>query len=139
MLNLHLRFKPPSSCRILFRSGGHPGQFSCMKKFRYLVVPVGYFRKGIPLVIMLNIHFENDYVPSCAYERELFFNHLDLTSSELTVPRILAHNCHLYLHFSVRTTRGKARRAHDRALSPQPAPPSDPPPPPSSTTYSPPS
>ena len=47
MLHLHLSYKTPRSWRILFRSGGHPRQFSRLKKFRALVVPGGGFRKGI--------------------------------------------------------------------------------------------
>ena len=31
--------------------------------------------------------------------RVTHFNHLDLTSSELTFPQILTHNCHFYSHF----------------------------------------
>ena len=47
MLNVHLSYKPPSSWRMLFRSGERPGQFSCLKKFRSLMVPSGGFRKWI--------------------------------------------------------------------------------------------
>ena len=39
MLNVHLSYKPLSYWRILFRSGGFSRQFSCMKRFRSLVVP----------------------------------------------------------------------------------------------------
>ena len=46
MLNVHLNYKPPSSWRILFLSGGYPRQFSRLKKFRALVVPGGVFHKG---------------------------------------------------------------------------------------------
>ena len=41
ILNYHISYKPPSYWRVLFSSGGHFRQFSCMKKFRYLVVPRG--------------------------------------------------------------------------------------------------
>ena len=41
MLNVHLSYKPPISCRILFHSGGCPRQFSHLKTFRALVVPSG--------------------------------------------------------------------------------------------------
>ena len=47
MLNVHLSYKPSSSWRILFRSEGYSRQFSRLKKFRALVVPVGGFCKGI--------------------------------------------------------------------------------------------
>ena len=47
MLNIHLSYKPPSSWRILFLSGGCPRKFSRLKKFRDLVVPGLGFRKGI--------------------------------------------------------------------------------------------
>ena len=46
---MHLSYKPPSYRRILFRSGGLPRQFSCLKKLMDLVVPVRGFRKGIIL------------------------------------------------------------------------------------------
>ena len=45
-MNMHLSYKPPSPCRIMFWSGGRPRQFSHQKNFRYLVVPSGGFRKG---------------------------------------------------------------------------------------------
>ena len=41
ILKLYLCYKPPSSWRILFRSGGRPRQFSCLEKFRTLGVPIG--------------------------------------------------------------------------------------------------
>ena len=47
MLNLNLSHKPPSSCRILFLSGGRARQFSCLKKFRSLVVTGEGFLKRI--------------------------------------------------------------------------------------------
>ena len=40
-------YKPPSNWSILFRSGGRPNHFSCLKNFRALVVPSRGFRKGI--------------------------------------------------------------------------------------------
>ena len=46
MLNVQLIYKPRSSWRILFWSGGHPSQLSCLKTFRDLVVPGGGRRKG---------------------------------------------------------------------------------------------
>ena len=46
MLNVHLSSKPPSSWRILFRSGVYPSQFSRLKNSRALVVPDRGFRKG---------------------------------------------------------------------------------------------
>ena len=49
MLNINLSYKPPSSWMIFFRSGGHPRQFSCLKRFRDLVVPGGSCRKVIIL------------------------------------------------------------------------------------------
>ena len=47
MLDLWLRYKPPSSWRILFRSGGYPRKFSPLKMFRALVVPSRGYHKGI--------------------------------------------------------------------------------------------
>ena len=47
MLKVQLNYKPPSSWRILFRSERRPRQFSCLKKFKALVVPGGGCRKGI--------------------------------------------------------------------------------------------
>ena len=47
ILNVHLSYKPPSSWRVLFWSGGLPGQFSRLKKLRTLVVPDGGCRKGV--------------------------------------------------------------------------------------------
>ena len=47
MLNIHLSYKPPSSCRILLLSGRISRQVSCLKKFRSLVVPGGGFHKGV--------------------------------------------------------------------------------------------
>ena len=44
---VHLGYKPPSSWRILFWSGGRPRKFSSLKKFRSLVVPSGGCRKEI--------------------------------------------------------------------------------------------
>ena len=53
MLNVHLSYNPPSSCRILFRYGGYPMQFSRIKKFSALVVPGGGRRKGIILQVIM--------------------------------------------------------------------------------------
>ena len=53
MLNIHLSYNPPSSCRIMFRSGGVPRQFSRLKKFRALVVPSRGCHKGIILQIIM--------------------------------------------------------------------------------------
>ena len=50
MVNVHLSYKRPSSCRILFRSEERPSQFSCLKRFRSLKDPVEVCCKGI------NIH-----------------------------------------------------------------------------------
>ena len=47
MLNMQLSYKPPSPWRIMFLSRGLPRKFSCLKKFRALVVPVGGCCKGI--------------------------------------------------------------------------------------------
>ena len=47
VLNAHLSYKPPSSCRILVQYGGHPRQFSKLKKFRALVVLGRCLRKDI--------------------------------------------------------------------------------------------
>ena len=47
MLNLHLSYKPPSSCRVLFRSGDCHRKVSCLKKFRAPVFPVRGCRKRI--------------------------------------------------------------------------------------------
>ena len=49
MSNVHLRYNPPISWRIMFWSGGNPRHFSSMKKFRSLVVPGGGWRKGITI------------------------------------------------------------------------------------------
>ena len=63
MLNVHLSYKPPDSCRILFRSGGSPRKFSCMKIFRALVVPGRFCLKGgifqgimTPTGVLQNVH-----------------------------------------------------------------------------------
>ena len=45
--NIHLSYKPPSSRMILFCSGVCPRQFSCMKRFRAIVVPCRRCCKGI--------------------------------------------------------------------------------------------
>ena len=45
MLNVRISYRPPSYWRILFWSGGHPRQFSRLKKFRALVVPRGGYRR----------------------------------------------------------------------------------------------
>ena len=58
MLNVNLSYKPLSSCRILFWSGGYPRQFSHLKNLRALVVPSGCWHKGIILQGMqLNCRF----------------------------------------------------------------------------------
>ena len=49
MLNVNLSYKPPSYWRIPFRSRGRTRQFSRLKKFRAIVVPVGGCCKGIIL------------------------------------------------------------------------------------------
>ena len=49
MLNLRLSYKPPSSCMIMFWSGGRPSQFSSLEKFRALVFPGSGCRKGVIL------------------------------------------------------------------------------------------
>ena len=47
MFNMHLSNNPPSPWRILFWYGRLPRQFSRLKKFKALVVPVGGWRKEI--------------------------------------------------------------------------------------------
>ena len=47
MLNVNLSYNPTSYWRMMFRSGGLPRKFICLKKFRDLVVPSGGCRKGI--------------------------------------------------------------------------------------------
>ena len=49
MLNVHLSYNPPSSWRIFLWSGVLPRQFSCLKKFRSMVVPDRGCRKGVIL------------------------------------------------------------------------------------------
>ena len=49
MLNVNLSYKPPSYWRIPFWSGGLPRKFSCLKRFRALVIPGWVFRKGTTL------------------------------------------------------------------------------------------
>ena len=46
-MTVHLSYKPPSSWRVLFLSGGYPRNFSRLKKFRALVVPGKGLRKGV--------------------------------------------------------------------------------------------
>ena len=46
MLNVNLNYKPPSSWKILFWSGGCPRQFSRLKIFRALTDPGGVCFKG---------------------------------------------------------------------------------------------
>ena len=53
MLNLHLSYKPPSSWRILFWSGGYPRQFIYLKPFRALVVSGGGCCKEITILVIL--------------------------------------------------------------------------------------
>ena len=40
-MNVNLSYKPPSSWRIIFLSGGYSSQFSCLKQFSALMVPSG--------------------------------------------------------------------------------------------------
>ena len=47
------------------------------------------------LVLMVNTHFLNYYILSCAYARVPPFNHLDLTYPESNYPHIIAHNFNL--------------------------------------------
>ena len=49
MFNVHQSYKPPSYWWVLLWCGELPRQFSCLKKFRALVVPVGGCHKGIIL------------------------------------------------------------------------------------------
>ena len=65
----------------------------------------------VTFFLIVNAHFWNYYVPSCAYVRETPFKHLESTSSELTFPNILSHNCHLLSLFAVNTTEQRERRA----------------------------
>ena len=53
MFNIHLSYKLTSSSRVLLRYGGYPGQFSCLKKFRALVVPSGGCCKGINIQVII--------------------------------------------------------------------------------------
>ena len=46
MLKVHISYKPPSYCSLLFRYRWRPRQFSRLKYFRTLVVPGRGFRKG---------------------------------------------------------------------------------------------
>ena len=47
MFNIHLSYKPPSSWRILFRSGGSPRKFSRLKMWSSLLVTSGGYHKGL--------------------------------------------------------------------------------------------
>ena len=47
MLNLHLSYKPHSSWKIIFCSGGLPRQSICLKKFRALTDTGGVWCKGV--------------------------------------------------------------------------------------------
>ena len=53
MLNIYLSYMPTSSWRVLFWSGVYPRQFSCLKKFRYLVFPGEDCRKKIIIQIIM--------------------------------------------------------------------------------------
>ena len=52
-MNVHLSYKPPSSLGVLFWYGGSPRQFSHIKRFRFLVVPVRGFRKRIIVQVIM--------------------------------------------------------------------------------------
>ena len=52
-MNVNLSYRPPISWRLLIWYGGCPRQFSLMDKFRALVVPVGGYRKGIILQLIM--------------------------------------------------------------------------------------
>ena len=56
-------------------------------------------RGVLPSVLIVNLHFLNDYVPSRAYEREAPSNQFDLIYSGSIFPHILSNNCHLYSFF----------------------------------------
>ena len=62
-MNVLLSYKPPSSWRILFWSGGCPSNFIHLKKFRSLVVPNGGCREGI---IIQGRHLPS-YLPVIGY------------------------------------------------------------------------
>ena len=47
MFNVNLSYKPLGYWRIVFWSEGHPSEFSCLEKFRSLVVPSRGCRKGV--------------------------------------------------------------------------------------------
>ena len=53
MLNIHLSYNPPGSWRKIVWSGGYPSQFSHLKKFRDLVVPIGECCKEICIQVIL--------------------------------------------------------------------------------------
>ena len=76
-------------------------------------------------ILILNIHFFNYDVPPRAYTRDSTFNNLELTSSESTVPCILAQNWHFSLFMGRKDsrTRGKAHRSHVCAPLPKLPPP----------------
>ena len=78
-----------------------------------------------PFVLLLNLNFWNYYVPSRAFAREPPFNHLDSTSPESILLCTLAHNCHLYSHFSQSGKKQGERRAEPMSaiLSPTYPPP----------------
>ena len=46
-MNMNPSYQAPSPLRVMFWSGGFPRQFSCLKKFKSLVVPGGGCCKGI--------------------------------------------------------------------------------------------
>ena len=79
MLKMHLSYKPPSSWRILFLSGGYPKKFSCLKYFRSLVVPDGGFHKGIilqgrqltsglPVIGQSRLRIKGEFMGASVYE-----------------------------------------------------------------------
>ena len=89
----------------------------------------------ITFALLLNIKFWNYYELSCTYARESPFNHLDSTSSESTLPCILAHNCHLYCQFFRQENKVNVAKIPLALSTPQPAHPRYivPPPPPTPT------
>ena len=58
MLNVHLSYKPTIYWRIMFWSGGHPIQFSCLKIFRSMLVAVdGCLKEVLLKGIQINLNF----------------------------------------------------------------------------------
>ena len=62
--------------------------------------------ESIHCFLILNFRFWGYYVASRAYARKPPFNHLDLTSLESTLPRILTHNFHLSLIAGITIEQG---------------------------------